>query len=119
MVLTKTESEFDAFLAQAIEETLRYCLGDISAKVVISYLEERNYPLEEIAKNPEFFSEELRNLLGFGRRQILGAPSILEGAILEVVCKKLGMKQEIECPPNFPQLVRKLRLTYEGNGSRR
>jgi hypothetical protein len=60
----------------------------------------------------------LRNILGFGSKQILGAPSILEEAILEILYKKLGISCSFEKPANFPKQIRKLRETCKRVGSR-
>ena len=92
-------------------------MGDGNANIIWNYLEERNYPKNEIPNRPEIFSEELRNLMGFGRRQILGAAEILEETILEIFCKKLGIKFECEKPINFPHQVRKLRDLYKTGDS--
>jgi len=68
--------------------------------------------MSEIPRRPKKFSEELRNIMGFGRRQILGAATILEETILEILCKKLGINFECEEPTNFPYQVGKLRDIY-------
>jgi len=113
MELIQTISDFDKLLVQVTEETINYCLGYANATIIWNYLEERNYPKSEIPLRPEIFSEELRNIMGFGRRQILGAAAILEETILEIFCKKLGINFEHEQPVNFPCQVRKLRDQYQ------
>jgi hypothetical protein len=117
--LAKTVNDFDSLLVQVIDETVKYCLGDVNASIICNYLKERNLPMSEIPNKPELFSEELRQILGFGSRQILCAASILEETILEVLCKKLGVKLDCEKPVNFPRQVRKLRETYINEGNRR
>ena len=117
--MTQTVNDFDEQLVQLIEETIKYCLGEANAAIIINYLEARDYPLSEIPKRPEIFSEELRNLMGFGRRQITGAAVILEETILELFCKKLGINLEAEKPINFPYHVRKLREAYKSGDIRR
>ena len=117
MELIKTVEDFDILLVQAIDETLKYCLGDANASIICNYLKERNLPMSEIPNKPELFSEELRNILGFGSRQILCAASILEETILEVLCKKLEIKLDCEKPVNFPRQVRKLRESYISEGN--
>jgi hypothetical protein len=109
MELIKTVNDFDKILVQVTEETIKYCLGEANAIIIWNYLEKRNGPLSEILIRPEIFSEELRNVMGFGRRQILGAAVILEETILEISCKKLGLNFEFERPINFPNEIRKLR----------
>ena len=61
---------------------------------------------------PEKFSEELRNILGFGSKQILCAPSIIEEEILEILQKRIGIRHSIQKPPDFPKQIKKLRQTY-------
>ena len=113
MQVARAEIEFDAYVVQAVDQTLRYCLGDMSAQIVFSYLAERKCPIEQIPKNPELFSEELRNIVGFGRRQILCPGDILEEAVLEVICMKVGVKFEQEIPWNFASALSKLKKQYE------
>ena len=117
MELIQTVNDFDKLLIQVTEETIKYCLGDANANIIWNYLEERNCPMSEIPIRPEIFSEELRNIMGFGRRQILGAADILEETILEILCKKLGINFEFEKPTNFPREVRKLRETFKSKGT--
>ncbi len=109
-------NDFDRILVQAIYETIEYCLGEVNAKIICNYLEERGLPLNEVSSKPELFSEELRRILGFGSKQILCSASILEEAILEVLCKKLGISFVCEKPVNFPLQIRKLRETYINGG---
>jgi hypothetical protein len=119
MALVLTVNDFDKLLVQVTEETIKYCLGDVNATIIWNYLEERNCPMPEIPNRPEIFSEELRNMMGFGRRQILGAAEILEETILEILCKKLGINFECEKPTNFPYQVRKLRDICKSGDIRR
>ncbi len=112
-------NDFDELLVQVTKETIKYCLGDSNATIVWNYFEEQDYPMGEIAIRPEIFSQELRNIMGFGRRQILGAAVILEETILEIFCKKLGINFECEQPINFPYQVRKLRDQYKTGEVRR
>ena len=67
--MVKTVNDFDSLLVQVIDETVKYCLGDVNASTICNYLKERNLPISEIPNKPELFSEELRNILGFGSRQ--------------------------------------------------
>jgi hypothetical protein len=117
MELIQTSNDFDKLLAQVIDETVKYCLGDINASIIFKYLEERNLPLSEISNNPELFSEELRKILGFGRGQILCAASVIEETILELLCKKLQIKPDYQTPVNFPLQLKKLREPYVSGGN--
>jgi hypothetical protein len=105
--------EFDELLVRVIDETIRYCLGDVNALILYDYLERKACPLNEIPEKPEVFSMELRNMLGVGRRQILGAASILEEIIVQALCQKLGIPFE-NGPVVFADHVRKLKTYYEG-----
>ncbi len=113
MSQSNVPEDFDSLLAKAVYDTLKYCLGETNADVIAAYFEKRNVLLLEISKNPELFSDELRNIVGFNRRQILGAASILEETILELLCKRLGIKLEVQRPVNFPLEIRKLKKQYE------
>jgi hypothetical protein len=107
--LTQTKSYIDKLIVEVIDGVLKHCLGESNASIVCNYLEKRNYSLSEIPKSPEKFSEMLRNILGFGSRQILGAPSVLEEEILEILYKRLGICYSVQKPPDFPRQIRKLR----------
>lgn len=115
-MLTQTKSDLDKLIVEVVDDVLKYCLGAPNASIIYDYLEKRNYSLSDIPKTPEKFSEELRNILGFGSRQILCAPSILEEEILEILYKKLGIHRSIQRPPDFPGKIRKLRETYRSVG---
>lgn len=119
MTLVQTVSDFDKLLVQVTEETIKYCLGEANATIIWNYLEERNYRMSEIPNRPEIFSEELRNIMGFGSRQILGAASILEETILEIFCRKLGTNFKREKPISFSYNVRRLRDLYKGGDNRK
>jgi hypothetical protein len=108
----QTKVDFDRLIVEVVDDVLKCCLGTTNANIIYNYLQKHNYPLSEIPRTPEEFSKELRNILGFGSRQILCAPSILEEEILEILYKKLGMCHNIEKPPDFPKHIRKLRETY-------
>ena len=105
--------EFDELLVRVIDETIRYCLGDVNALILYDYLERKACPLNEIPEKPEVFSMELRNMLGVGRRQILGAASILEEIIVQALYQNLGIPFE-NGPVVFADYVRKLKIYYEG-----
>jgi hypothetical protein len=63
------------------------------------------------------FSEELRRLLGDGKGQILGSAPILEEAIAERFCAKLGMKKQGRLPLAFSIFIRKLKEDYCSKGT--
>jgi hypothetical protein len=117
MSQVKQQKNFEDLLAQAVDSTMKYCLGEINANIISDYLQKQNLPLSEISNNPELFSEELRNMLGFGGGQILGAASVLEETILEVLCRSLGAKRYFTRPVNFPLELRKLKEEYNNGGS--
>jgi hypothetical protein len=114
-MLVQTVSDFDRLTIRVVDETLRSCLGETNTYLIYNYLEKQGYQLNEIPREPEKFSEELRNILGFGSRQILCAPSILEESILEIICKKLGVTINLEKPVNFPKHIRKLRASCKSS----
>lgn len=111
-LLTQTKSDVDKLIIEVVDDVLKYCLGELNASIIYDYMEKRNYSLSEIPNRPEKFSEELRNILGFGSRQILCAPSILEEEVLRILYKKLGICHSIQKPPDFPRQIKKLRETY-------
>ena len=112
-------SDFDNLVVQVVEETLNYCLGEVNAMVIHNYMNERNLPFNEITDKPELFSEELRKILGFGSRQILCAASVLEDAIIDLLCKKLKITLDYKKPVNFPFQITKVREKYLNGENRR
>jgi hypothetical protein len=106
-----SRKDFDSLLAQAVHDTIKHCLGVANASTIVNYLLKRNLTLIGISKNPDLFSDELRNMVGSNRGQ-MDAASILEATILELLCKKLGTKFEATRPINFPQEIRKLKKKY-------
>ena len=103
---------FDELLVKVIDETTRYCLGDLNAMIVYDYLERKSCSLQEVPEKLEVFSVELRNILGFGRRQIYGAASILEETIAQALCLVLKMPYDESGPIVFADFVRDLKKVY-------
>jgi hypothetical protein len=104
-------------LLEVIDETLRYSLGEKTVKIFYDYLRRKGFPLTSVPQNPEFFFNELRNVLEVdGQRfhtvSALGIVSLLERTIIEIMCKKFGIKFEEKGPISFPEWVDKLRETY-------
>jgi len=104
--------EFDEAVLSAIDEILQYTLGDIGTQAIYSYLERTGCPKSEIPNKLDAFSAELRRLLGSGRGQMLGSAPILEEAIAERLCAKLGTKLEGRLPTAFSIFIRKLKEDY-------
>jgi hypothetical protein len=109
-----TLDEFDNLLLKVIDETLRYALGDINTQIVFDYLEKNSCPFLEIPRKLDIFSTGLRDLMGAGRGQILGAGPILEKAIAEIFCRKLGMEFNESGPVALAEYVKRLRLISIG-----
>jgi hypothetical protein len=110
--------DFDSLLLQAIDQTIRYCLGDVNAQLIYNYLEKKDCPQQDIPKKLDVFVTEFENIVGFGRGQILATAQIIEEAILKAFCTKL----EIDCNENntryFPEQIKKLKETYnQRNGN--
>lgn len=104
--------KFDEALLSAMDEILRYTLGDICTQIIYDYLERISLPRSEIPNKLDRFSEELRKLLGYGKGQILGSAPILEEAIAERLCAKLGVKMQSRLTMAFSIFVRKLKEEY-------
>jgi hypothetical protein len=108
--------EFDEALLASIDEILRYTRGDACTKIIYNYFERYSFPKHEIPTKLDRFSEELRKLLGDGRGQILGSAPILEEAIAERLCAKLGRKLQGRLPAAFSIFIRKLKEDYCSKG---
>jgi len=104
--------EFDEALFSAIDEILQYTLGDIGTQAIYNYLERTGCPKHEIPNNLETFSGELRKIIGNGRGQMLGSAPILEEAIVERLCTKLGTKFEGRLPMAFSNFIRQLKENH-------
>jgi hypothetical protein len=99
-------------LLSTIDEVLQYTLGEVCTQVIYNYLERNYFPKSEIPTKLDRFSEELRKLLGEGKGQILGSAPILEEAIAERLCAKLGMPTPGRLPMAFSIFIRKLKDNY-------
>lgn len=108
--------KFDEILLSAIDEILRYTLGDACTQIIYDYLERNSLPRSEIPNKLDRFSEELRKLLGYGKGQILGSAPILEEAIAERLCAKLGLKTQPRLSMAFSVFIRKLKEDYCSKG---
>jgi hypothetical protein len=104
--------KFDELLVKVIDETTKYCLGEVNALILYGYLAKKSCSMEEIPEKLEVFSTELRSLLGFGRRQIYGAASILEETIAHALCLKLKVPYDEKGPIVFSDYIRMLKNTY-------
>ena len=109
--------EFDELLLKTIDQTIRYVLGNHNALIIYNYLESKSCPIREIPTKLDLFSEELRNLIGVGRGQILGAPTILEDAIVEALASESGLKLENESIV-FEDRIKRLKERYNKGRSR-
>lgn len=75
--------------------------------------------LSNIPQNPDFFFEELRKVLEFEdlgmrfrRVSGIGIVSILERAIIEILCRKFGLEFDEKGPIDFSEWVEKIREAY-------
>jgi hypothetical protein len=105
----QSSDKFNNLLLRVIDETLRYTLGDINTHIIFDYVEKRYCPFSEVPTHLQILSEALRDLLGSGRGQILGAASILERTIAETFCRKLGMEFDEREFTVFANYIEKLR----------
>jgi hypothetical protein len=104
--------KFDDLLLHVIDKTVRYVFGEINASIIYEYLQKNGCALHEIPTKPSAFSAELRNILGSGRGQLLGAAPILEEAILEALCAELKIKFDRQNASSFADHIKKLREVY-------
>ncbi|MEM1588885.1 MAG: hypothetical protein QXZ68_04615 [Candidatus Bathyarchaeia archaeon] len=111
--------EFDKILVMVIDETLRYSLGGRTVEIFYEYLRRKGFSLSRIPRNPDIFFEELRNVLEFedpGKRfrqvSSIGVVSILERAIIKVLCQKFGLEFNEKGPIVFSEWVKKVREAY-------
>jgi hypothetical protein len=113
--LEREEGKSDGFndiLSRVIDKTLRHVFGDINTGVIYKYLERKGCSPSDIPAKPNEFSAELRNILGSGRGQILGAASILEETIVETLSAELRIDLEYLRPAQFADNIEKLREAY-------
>lgn len=103
---------FDCLLLQTIDETVRYCLGEINTQLIYNHLEKKDCPLQEIPKKLDIFTREFENLIGAGKGQILGAAKILENSIVKTLCTKLEISLSENSTGYFPNQIRNLKEIY-------
>ena len=108
----KWSNEFDKLLISVIDETIKYVMGDLNAYTIFKHIEENYCCKEEIPERLKFFSSALRDLIGTGRGQMLGAASILEETIAESLALKIGKQFKVEPPINFPEYIGNIKKTY-------
>ena len=104
--------KFDELLVKVVDETTKYCLGEVNALIIYDYLEKRSCPLNKVPEKLEVFSMELRNILGFGRRLIYGAAPILEETIAQALCLELKLPYDERGPIVFADCIRRLKRVY-------
>jgi hypothetical protein len=104
----ETLDEFDELLLKIIDKTLRYVVGERNTLTIYNRLEESSCPMQEIPRRLGLFSTVLRNLLGTGRGQMLGASATLEDAIVKALSLELGLKSEKKST-GFEDRVRSLK----------
>ncbi|MBS7646510.1 MAG: hypothetical protein QXK93_04020 [Candidatus Bathyarchaeia archaeon] len=111
--------EFDEVLVRVIDEVLRYSLGDRTVEIFYDYLRKRGFTLLNVPRDPDFFFRELRKILEFegprmrfGQVSGTGVVSILERAIIEVLCKRFGLEFNEKGPIVFSEWVEKIREVY-------
>lgn len=104
--------EFDELLRQAVEKTVKYVFGDANARMIFNYLGNNDCGLKQIPVKLELFSTELRNIIGVGRGQFLGAASILEEAILETLSDEIKVKFDKSDGKSFTDRVKSLKESY-------
>jgi hypothetical protein len=100
---------FDDLLLQIIDRILRYTFGDVNADIIYDYLEKKGCKMNEIPIKLSVFSEELRNIIGSGEKQLLGVAPILEEAILELLYVELKTNFDRQNPASFEDQIKKLR----------
>jgi hypothetical protein len=108
--------KFDGLLLRVIDKNIRYILGDINAGVIYDYLKKKGCAFQEIPAKPNTFSMVIRNMLGSGRGQVLGAAPILEEAILEALYAELKIKFDRQSATSFGDHIKKLKKVYNNEG---
>jgi hypothetical protein len=109
--------KFDELLLKTIDKTMRYVLGERNTLIIYDCLEESSCPMQEIPRRLNLFSAVLRNLLGTGRGQMLGASAILEDAIVKSLSLELGIQAEKESTA-FEDRIRNLKEKCEKRQSK-
>ena len=110
----KVSDKFDDLLLLSIDETMKYVLGEANAAIIYRYLEENSCSKEEIPQNLDLFSSALRDLIGNGRGQMLGAACILEETIAETFALKLGKTFGEKHPFDFVGYINRLKEMCSG-----
>lgn len=93
-------------------ETFNDSIGEVNTRIIFRYFENRSCPMQDIPQRLAFFSSELRKIFGFGRGMMVGSAVILEQAITERFCRKIGAKYRDKDPFAFAGFIEKLREEY-------
>lgn len=104
--------QFDTTLSQVIDKTLKHVLGKTNTRTIYKHLKKNGCSPNEIPKNPNALSTELRNILGSGTGKIAGAASILEQTILENLAAELKTERLTPYSAPFADNVKKIRKSF-------
>jgi hypothetical protein len=107
--------QFDITLSHVIDKTLKQVLGKTNTHTIYKHLKKNGCSPNEIPKNPNALSTELRNILGNGTAQIAGAASILEQTILENLTAELKTERLKPYSAPFAENIKKLKKSYNKN----
>ncbi|MCX8153033.1 MAG: hypothetical protein N3E52_01205 [Candidatus Bathyarchaeota archaeon] len=101
--------KFDETLLNVIEEVFLCTLGANSTRLIYNYLESKALAKSKIPCRIDRFSEELRKLLGDNEKSILNPAYLLEKAIAQRLCAKLGLKMQLNPSIAFAEFIGKLK----------
>jgi len=110
--IARVSNKFDDLLLGVIDETMKYILGEANANIIYNYLESQSCSRREIPQNIDYFSSALRDLIGTGRGQMLGAACILEETIAETLALRLGQRFLKKQPFVFADYISALKELY-------
>ncbi len=109
--------DFDRLLSQTIDEMVRYCLGETSARLIYKYLAKKGCPKDDIPGKLDVFVKVFENLVGFGKEQI-PRTQVIEEAIVRAFSAKLKVEFTQYSPGYFPDKIRKLKDLYDQRKSK-
>ncbi len=97
----------DDLLLKGVDAALKQVFKETGTRVIYDYLENNSqFRREEVAENPEVFSNGLKRLLGSG------AP-VIEKLILKNLYSKLELKLEEREGYEFSDYIKELRKRFE------
>ena len=80
--------------------------------MIYEFMEKKGVSKQQIPDRLDVLTETLEDLVGTGNGRILGSAHLLEGFIIERLCRRLLINYEQVNPGYFPERCRRVKEIY-------